>query len=284
MGTEFKITCYSQSDTLAKMAAAKAFQRIEQLEQILSDYRQDSEVSRLSASAGKGVKMQVSQDLRTVLQAACKVSRRVNGAFDVTAGSLTKLWRRAFRQQEFPSLEEIEKARVPVGYQFLKFHEDGSVELTQPGASLDLGGIGKGYAVDEAMKVLRKHGVSSALIAGGGDLLASDPPPGKEGWQIERLVFKNGELASEPMPLAHRAISTSGDTYRYLEWEGKRYSHVINPRTGMGLTTRQLVSVAAPTSAEADAWATALSVDTNSRIILWLKKKGVKVWFSKFEP
>ncbi len=281
MGTEFKITCYHRSDTIAKMAAAKAFQRIEQLEQILSDYREDSEVSQLSATAGTGERRKVSQDLYNVLLAAFNVSRRTSGAFDVTVGSLSKLWRRAFRQQQFPSVEEIEMAAVPVGYQFLKFHDDGSVELTQAGAALDLGAIGKGYAVDEAMKVLRQQGISSALIAGGGDLLASNPPPGKDGWQIERFVFQNGELATEPMLLANLAVSTSGDTYRFLEWEGKRYSHIINPRTGMGLTTRQLVSVTAPSSAEADAWATALSVHADLSVYTWLKKKGIEIWFSE---
>jgi thiamine biosynthesis lipoprotein len=267
---------------MAKLISQDAFQKVADLEQIFSDYREDSETSLLSSSAGKGQKIKVSSDLWNVLQYSMEVSHRTEGAFDVTCGPLSKLWRKAFRQQQFPAADEIEKAKSAVGYKYVRLFDGQLVELTAPGMSLDFGGIAVGYAVDEAMKILKKRGISIALVDGGGDILVGNSPPGKKGWNIDRVFYQNGTLATEPLEIANQAITTSGDTYRYLEWEGKRYSHILDPRTGLGLTSREIVTVTAPTCMEADAWATAMSVEADVDVYLWLKKKGIEVRFSKF--
>ncbi len=277
MGTEFRILLYVADSSKAQAAAQAAFQKIAALEQIMSDYREDSEVSLLATVAGDSkTHTPVSNDLWKVLSYAQDVARRSGGAFDVTAGELTKLWRRAFRQKEFPAAGEIEAARKTVGFKDLELKKN-TVQLKKTGMRLDLGGIAKGYAVDEAMAVLRSHGITAALVDGGGDLLAGDAPPGTMGWLIEKPVLGNDGLTFEKIPLKNAAIATSGDTYKFLEHEGKRYSHILDPRTGMGITTRQFVTVTAPTCMEADAWATAMSVEVNTDAFLWLKKQGIIV-------
>jgi thiamine biosynthesis lipoprotein len=282
MGTRFRMILYANEADIAQVAAQKAFARLQALDSILSDYREDSEISQLSNKAGKDEAMRVSSDLYQVLSYALEVSKKSNGAFDVTAGALTKLWRRAFRQKEVPPQAEIAAARETAGFKNLKLYDDNSLRLLKPGTRLDLGGIAKGYAVDEAMKILKAAGITSALVDGGGDIATSNPPPGEMGWLIDKFVYKNGQVAAEPLVISNRAIATSGDTYRYLEWEGKRYSHILDPRTGMGTTSRKIVTVMAPTCMEADAWATAMSVEVDPKAFLALEKKGISVSFSLY--
>ena len=278
MGTEFRILLYAPDSTQAQLSAREAFQKIAALEQIMSDYQEASEISLLAGIAGDSkTRTPVSGDLWKVLSYAQQVAKRSDGAFDVTAGALTKLWRRAFRQKEFPSAEEIEAARKTVGFKDLELGKNNTVRLKKPGMRLDLGGIAKGYAVDEAMAVIRSHGITVAMVDGGGDILAGDAPPGAVGWLIEKPALGQDGLATEKMPLKNAAIATSGTTYKFLEHDGKRYSHILDPRTGMGVTTRQLVTVTAPTCMEADAWATAMSVEVNTDAFLWLKKQAVSV-------
>ncbi len=282
MGTEFRIVFYTSDETLANDAAAAAFRRIDELEQIFSDYIPGSEVSRLSATAGTGEKVLVGDDLWKVLSFSQRVAKQTKGVFDVTAGALTKLWRRAFRHKKMPGEKDVELALKTVGYKKVKLFKKQQVQLMAPGTLLDFGGVAKGYAVDKAMTVLKQHRINAAMIDGGGDIAVSDPPPGKPGWAIERMVYKAGELDSQMFFLSNKAIATSGDTYRYLEWQGKRYSHILDPRTGMGITTRQIVTVVAPTCMQADAWATAMSVEAGTNVYLHLKKKGIDVSFSQY--
>lgn len=277
MGTLFRISCYAPDSTAALLAVSAAFARIDSLEGRLSDYRADSEVSRLSALAGTKTKMTVGEDLRTVLEYAREVSERSDGAFDVTAGALTKLWRKAFRQQQVPDSADLAAARATVGYKYLVPEKNQAYSLRRAGARIDLGGIAKGYAVDEAMRVLQQAGIRSALVDGGGDLLAADPPPGTMGWLIEKPVLRNDTVATEKIPLKNFAIATSGDTYRFLDADDARYSHIIDPRTGTSRKSRQLVVVKAPSCMMADAWATAMSVEVVTDAFLWLRKQGAAV-------
>ena len=175
---------------------------------------------------------------------------------------MTKLWRKAFRLKEFPTDSDISRAAGTVGYEGIVMKaKNKTVKLDKEGMRLDFGGIAKGYAVDEAMAWLKVSGINMFLVDGGGDILVGIAPPGKQGWEIEVPdKFMNGELTFKKAFYKNTAIATSGDTYRYLEHEGKRYSHIIDPRTGYGLTNRRVVTVTAPTCMTADAWATAASV------------------------
>src|SRR2546426_2153198 len=262
MGVPFRIVLYAPNKETANASARAAFDRIKQLNDILSDYDDDTELSRLSRSSGPGRAVKVSDDLWRVLIKAREISEQSNGAFDVTVGPVVTLWRRARRVKRLPDPEKLAEARKSVGYKNLKLDaKDRTAELLVPNMRLDLGGIAKGYAVDEALKVLRSHGVRRALVAGGGDMAAGDPPPGKKGWRIEVAPL---DVPKAPPPrfvlLANAGLATSGDVFQHVEIDGKRYSHIVDPRTGVGLTDHSLVTVIAPDGMTADGLATAVSV------------------------
>lgn len=261
MGTLFRVVLYTDDDATARQASQAAFARIDSLNAIFSDYQSDSELSRLSRTADQHP-VSVSDDLWRVLLASQQLARHSGGAFDITIGSLSRLWRRAFRRQSFPERERLEAAAAKVNFRFLEIDTlSQTVRFKHPGMRLDAGGIAKGYAVDEAMHRLQQFGIHRALVDGGGDLRIGEPPPGKKGWAIQvKTVNGAGALVDSTLLLRETALATSGDTYRYLEWEGKRYAHIIDPRTGIGITHRTLVSVQCPSCMSADALASAISV------------------------
>ncbi|WP_165933541.1 FAD:protein FMN transferase [Arundinibacter roseus] len=279
MGSPFQLVLYSSSDSVAQEAARKAFVRIEQLNERLSDYRDGSEINRLSATAGKKEWMAVSDDLFRILEISRKISRQTQGAFDVTVGPVVQLWRRALRRNHFPEPQELENVRKAVNYKYIRLRKrNRQVMLTKPSMRLDVGGIGKGFAADEALKIIKQEGISSALIDAGGDLTLADPPPGKTGWTVE-ITSGNGRDSTAILLLANVGVATSGATYRYLEHEGKRYSHIVNPKTGVGLRFHVRTTVVAPNGTLADALATACSVAGIQKSKKMLRRfPEAKVW------
>ncbi len=280
MGSPFRLVLYASSDSLAEEAAGHAFARIEELNESLSDYRDGSEINRLSATSGSGKWIVVSDDLFNILFISKKISRRTRGAFDVTVGPAVQLWRRAMRRNSFPTESELKAAKRVVGYRHVKLRcQTKSVKLTRPNMRLDVGGIGKGYAADEAMKVLERMGIKSVLIDAGGDVTLNDPPPGKASWEISVYSGHPQDSSTMTIPLTNAGVATSGATYRYLEHEGTRYSHIVNPKTGVGLRFHVRTTVVAPGGALADALATALSVAGVKRSKKIIRKfPGIKVW------
>jgi thiamine biosynthesis lipoprotein len=261
MGASFKLLVYAADEEAANRAAQAAYARIAELDGILSDYQPESELSHLSQSAGQGRAVPVSDDLWRVLRASHDLSERTGGAFDVTVGPLVRLWRRARRQKVLPSQEALAEARAAMGYQNLRYDEQArTVELLLPDMRLDLGGIGMGYAVDEALAVLRRHGLARALIDASGDIGCGDPPPGEPGWRVAVAPLDPGGEPSQELLLSNAAVTTSGDAFQHVEIDGVRYSHIVDPHTGLGLTQRMSVSVVAPTCTAADSLATALCV------------------------
>jgi len=182
----------------------------------------------------------------------------------VTVGPFVQLWRKVRNLPEpvLPGSKQLAATAIRVGYQNIEFdHESGSVRLIKEGMRLDLGGIGKGYVVDQALQVLQDHGIRSALVDGGGDILLGDPPPGTDGWRVTVPLREVDDTVSfMHFHLSNRAIATSGDLFQYTEIDGQRYSHILDPRTGLGLTNRAQVTVIAPDCTVADAYASALSV------------------------
>jgi len=258
MGVQARLIVYAPSTDEGELAAKVAYSRVAELEDIASDYRPTSELMRLCARAGQGP-VKVSDELFTMLSHAQEVARRSGGAFDVTVGPYVRLWRAARKAKQLPSPEALAEARQLVGWEKVKLDaENRTVELTAPGMRLDLGGIAKGYAGDEAIRVLREHGVRSALFEAGGDIVVSDAPPGAKGWEIEIPDHLNG--STQFIYVVNRGVSTSGDTEQFLEIDGKRYSHVVDPRTGIGLTSRHEATVVAPNGLTSDPLSTAASV------------------------
>ena len=260
MGLPFRIVLFAKNAATAKKASDAAFNRVKQLNDILSDYDSDSELSKLSRASGSGREVHVSDDLWNVLTRAQWFSEKSRGAFDITVGPVVNLWRYSRAVKRLPDPIKLEKARKAVGYQKIRLNtNEYTVELLVPDMRLDVGGIGKGYALDEAMKVLKTNGIARALVSGGGDMAVSEPPPGKDGWKIE-LGQVETNAAREFVLIKNCGLATSGDMFQRLEIDGKRYSHIVDPRTGIGLTDHSLVTVVAPNAMTADATSKPVSV------------------------
>ena len=262
MGTLFRIVLYAPDSALASSAAAKAFACIDHLNQVFSDYHPESELNKVSALSGRDTCIAISGELADILRLSQQMNTYTLEAFDISIGPLVQLWRRAKRKGELPPKEEIEEARKAVGNSFIVWDSTSNcIRLTRAHMRLDLGGIAKGYAADKALEILNQQGIFQALIDAGGDLVLGDSPPNKPGWEVGmEYADPRGLSRDTVLILANRAIASSGDTYRHIEIEGKRYSHIMDPTSGFGLTVQRKVTVIAPSGAQADAWASALSI------------------------
>ncbi len=254
MGTLFSIKLYAANEQQAKEAFHAAFARIAQLDATLSDYKPDSELSRITQIAVHSP-TPISPDLFRVLNRAEELARQTSGAFDITIGPLTHLWRRYRQTHSLPPPDLLKEALSHTGYQ--RMHLDAAahtVMFDEPGMQLDVGGIAKGDAADEALHVLSALGIKSALVAASGDLAFTDSPPGEKGWRIGIDALK------QPLFLSNAAVSTSGASEQYIEVNGVRYSHILDPKTGLGITSNLTTTVISHRGIDADAMATALNV------------------------
>jgi len=298
MGTKFRIIVYAPDKAEADKANKAAFERIAELDRIMSDYQPTSELMRLCAKAG-GDPVPVSEELFLILNKAQEVSKLSDGAFDVTVGPVVKLWRRARRTRKMPDKEQLAKALELVGYDKVKLDfKKHTVQLAKEGMQLDLGGIAKGYAADEAIAVLKKHGLTRALVAAGGDIAVSGPPPDADGWKIEIEAADDADDKPRRTFLLHDAgVSTSGEKEQYVEMEGKRYSHIIDPKTGIGLIGQQSVTVIAPNGITSDSMTKVVMIlgpekglaiieklEGASSLVVRKEEKGLDVFVSKRFP
>jgi len=295
MGTVARIVVYAPNFDAAAAATRPAFERIRELDSILSDYQAESELNRVSHQSG-GPPVKISPDLFRVLSVAQNLAVKSGGAFDVTAGPVIRLWRRARRQRALPEADRFAAAVELSGFRWLTLDsKHQTAQLAKSGMRLDVGGIAKGYAADEALQTLKRAGIERALVALGGDIAVSNPPPAKKGWTVE-IASLNLPGAPKPRPLllSNAAVSTSGDAEQVVEIGGIRYSHIIDPRTGRALTGRRSVTVVAPHGIDSDALATAVSVmdpveglklidatrDTTALIVAQTDQ-GIRTWKSK---
>ena len=258
MGVDAQITVYAKDQKTAEEACAAGFEKMASLDTIMSDYRKNSELSKLCSKSG-GPAVQVSQDLFDVLVCAKQISSQSEGLFDVTVGPLVKLWRAARKTGVLPKQSDINAAKRLVGWRHIHLDpKTRSVRLDFPGMKLDLGAIGKGYADGEVLKVLKRYGIDRALVQMGGDILVTNPPPGRPGWIIE--VPNSVSPKTHVLTLSKRAISTSGDTEQFVVIGGKKYSHVVNPQTGMAITQGVQATIVVPIGTESDGLSTALTL------------------------
>lgn len=280
MGTMVRLVMYAPNPEVADRAAAGAFATFTRLDSLFSDYREDSEIGLLATEAGSGHPRSVSPELLEILEIAEQWRDQSGGAFSVTVGPMTRLWRWAIRRGELPEADRLDAARLqadPAGMEVLvrtgtasetrtvprpgtgtatgtaTGTRTGTVTLNVAGMSLDLGGIAKGYAAQKVVDQLAEQGLSQVLVDAGGDMVLGAAPPKQGGWRVE---FPDGAVHH----LANVAVATSGDRYQYLEVDGVRYSHILDPGTGLGMTDAPTVVVVAPNGAAADAAASALTV------------------------
>lgn len=280
MGTIFQLVFYTEKDSIAAASiAGQVFGRIDSLNAIFSDWLPESELNQLCKTAGSGAFVSVSPELFDVLQQARQFSQKSNGAFDVSVGPLTRLWRRSRNLKELPLPEMVEQAQRKVNWRWVELQKKGKkVRLLQPGMALDLGGIAQGWTADDCLALLKSKGIQRAMIDAGGDIALGEPPPGEKAWKIEAPTA-TGE--NKNLYLKNCGITTSGATFRYLELDGVRYSHIVDPRTGRPLTHRTLVTVLAKNATTADAWATAISVMGQEGWQQLKRKSRVKVWLAE---
>lgn len=287
MGVPCDLVLYAPGEEVANGVSRAVYDRISALNRLFSDYEPESEVMRLSRSSGSGEKFPVSRELLEILQESSELSEASGGAFDVTVGPLVKLWRKSRRQKKLPSQEELATARESVGFRAMEIDAmRKTVSLTRSKMQLDLGGIAKGYAAQAAIDLLKEKGIRSALCAMAGDIAVSEPPPGKEGWRIGIASLEYTEQQPQRFVLMKEgAISTSGDSQQFIVVEGTRYSHIVNPKTGLGLTTSSSVTVIAPRGSTSDALGTMLSVLPPEEAIKYVEnREGIAVLIVRQEP
>jgi FAD:protein FMN transferase len=260
MGTLCTIKLYAEDATKAADAAKAAFARIEEINQCASDYLPESELSRFNKAPAHQA-MPVSADLFQLFASSLETARLTGGAFDITCAYAVQNWRRAKRQHKLPTAEATAHAVAMTGWQSLVLDkEKRTATKMKEGLLCDLGGIGKGYAANEALKVLRQHGITRAVVAASGDIAIGDAPPDKDGWDIGLRTFERPEDSDKlvHVTLKNCGCSTSGDLHQFLEIDGVRYSHIIDPQTGLGMTRRTACTVIAPDAALSDAFDTPL--------------------------
>lgn len=275
MGVELKIIVFAPDDDTGRLAINAAVARVAELEQILSNYREDSEVNQLARQLADGPVV-VSDDLWTVLRRAQAIGAASENAFDVTLAPLTDLWREARESGTLPHESAIAAARRLTGYQRIEVDLEEQSIRAEPGTRFDFGGIGKGYAAAEALKVLAARGCRRALVDLGGDLAIGQRPPDKPGWsvQISPVEWEQNDT-TEYIVVADCGVATSGYANQFVEIDGIRYSHILNPRTGVGLQRQTAITVVSFDATEADGLASAFSVlDRNVAMITAERMSG----------
>lgn len=284
MGSSFNIIFYHSDSIEAVSISKQCFALVDSLNNIFSDYSSTSEVGGLAAMPV--VKDQkVSGELFEVILLSKQAWKRSGKTFDITIGALSQLWRKAKKENRFPSKEEINEAKGSTGFKYLSYDIfQKTISFKKPGIRFDFGGIVPGYAAQKVMDLLKSRNINIALINASGDIVVSDPPPGKEGWTIAiNLPESEHEVWDKNLGLKNFAVSTSGDVYRYTIHKGKKYSHIIDPRTGYGVTTQRNVTVITKNGADADWLATACSILPIKKALKLAKKEHAAVFIATLD-
>ena len=268
MGTHFVVKGYAASEPIFLEAAKRALARAEELEQCFSDYRPDSEINLLTRANSPVYRefASINRDLGTVLLYAKQLHDQTHGAVDVTVGPVTRLWRRARRRRELPTHDQVDRARLRVGFDAVELRSREStgpnatteIRLHRLGMQFDFGAIAKGFAADEALQLMEAAGINSCLVDAGGDLALGRPPPGHKGWQVQFRMGVGPDAARRCLLLSDCGVATSGGSDRGVTVDGKCHSHIVQSSSGAALESECLVTVIGPTAMTADGWATAL--------------------------
>ena len=276
MGSMLDLVVYAPDEQRAKQSMDAGLLELERLSLILSNYDANSEISLLGQKAFHGP-IAVSHDLQVVLKESRRWHACSVGRFDITVGPLSQLWRTSRKKKELPALDQIEQARKACGWDKVQLipnlSEVGSsddsmpqssvqqmVSLKSPGMRLDVSGLATGYIIDRMFEAMIATGIESILINAGGDIRVGKPPPGRDGWRVDVAgLGLNAPLFATHL-VSNCAVTTSGDLYQYVDIDGRRFSHFIDPFSGSPIERRQSVTAFAATALDADAGATALAV------------------------
>jgi len=256
MGSTYSVVVYGKDRDQMESAVEGAFEEVRRLDRMLSNYRRDSELSEVNRFAAERP-VKVTPELFRLLWACVEYSRRSAGAFDISVGPLMKVWGFYKGSGRLPRKQEVASALEKVGYRnILLDSESRTVRFAQAGVELDPGGIGKGYAVDRMVEVLKENGIASALVSAGGSSIYALGAPGAEsrGWQVKIRDPKDGRKTVEELYLKDESLATSGSYEKSFVAEGKVYSHIMDPRSGYPAAGRLSVSVIAGKALDSEAW------------------------------
>jgi thiamine biosynthesis lipoprotein len=273
MGTVIEFKLYCQNKEFCNEAIFEAYTEVKRLDDMLSNYKSDSNLAQVNTYAGKG-RIKVPSEFIELTERAVYFSNLTDGAFDITVGELVDLWKNSQQKDKMPDERAIKRTVSEcVGSKKITLYaREKEIELKSSCLSIDFGGIGKGYAVDRALRILRDKGIENGLINFSGNIYAIGSPPGEEGW---RIAIKHPRMKDEALTFIEvrdMAVSTSGDYERYFEIGGKRFSHIIDPRTGYPVEYVPSVTVIAENATDADALSTAVSVMGKEKSVETLEK------------
>lgn len=255
MGSVYTVVAYGEDRTKMIAAVDQAFEEVRRIDRMLSNYRADSELSRINREAAANAVL-ASEEMFGLLEACQNYSAASEGAFDISVGPLMKIWGFYKGSGRLPHRAEIRGVLGRVGYSKVKLDAQArTVRFTRPGMELDPGGIGKGYAVDRMVEILRADGVKSALVsAGNSSIYAIGSPPHEDGWPISIRHPRDVRQAVDEVRLKDQSMSTSGTSEKFFRAEGRLYSHIMDPRTGFPAQGMLSVSVIAPRTLDSEAW------------------------------
>ena len=251
MASPVIIRVYASSESTARRAVRAAYDRMHELELTLSDWMDDSESNRLEAAAPEAIG--ISDDLRHAITVSRSLWQVTDGLFDPTVGPLVALWRKTRESGQMPQEEEIRLARSRVDLDSIELMAQ-TARIKRRDVELDFGAIGKGIALDAASLVLDAHGLNRHLINFDGEILEGDTPPEKDSWQIK--ILPTGTEEALIIDAERASVATSGGVNQFFELEGIRYSHIIDPSTGIGTSCARQVTVVCDSATYADALAT----------------------------
>jgi thiamine biosynthesis lipoprotein len=260
MGVKFKIVFYAKSGHDAKLTFDLCTDRITKLDRIFSDYKSESEIRKLCRTGPHEDWVHVSPQLWELMIASRYFHKKTNGAFDVTIGPVSKLWRQSRKKKKLPREADLAAALKSVGMSRVQIGKNQTIKLKAADMRIDFGGIAKGFAADQLMSILRARGIRSAMIDASGDILVSQPPPGKVGWKVEVAGTNPKNKRPRHLLLKNQSVATSGDMFQFIEIDNVRYSHIVNPKSGIGIRRSQSVTIVAADGMTADALASALNV------------------------
>ena len=257
MGSTFSLILYGEDRNQLESAAEHAFAEARRVDLLLSNYKPESEWSSVNREAADHP-VTVSKELFDLLADCIDYSRRSEGAFDITVGPLMKVWGFYKGSGQFPRPGAVEQAMGQIGYRNIVLNPSGrTVSFAKPGLNLDPGGVGKGYAVDRMVQVLRADGIRAALISAGGSSIygLGNPPESPAGWPIRiKDPLSESESAAD-ITLKDQSLSTSGSYEKFFVAEGKTWSHIMDPRTGFPAQGTLSVSVISPRTLDSEVWA-----------------------------
>lgn len=260
MGSTVELKFYSPSEELFHRVVDACVERTKEIDRLFSNYRDDSVLAQVNRNAGVAP-VSVPGEFLGLVRTSIRYSELTEGAFDITIGSLFELWRTETKAGRLPARSRIRDALGCTGFQKIKIDEVKSqVLLDGDCVRLDFGAIGKGYAVDEMVKIARESGITRGLVNFGGNIYAMDPPAGRKSWDVGVRKPGSGNEIISKLDLVKKGVATSGDYERYFEHEGKRYSHIINPKTGWPAEDVTSVVAVSKSATEADVFSTAVSV------------------------